>query len=116
MNPNSASHAQQGHINQILEYQQTKCQAIATELLLRYQPMVKMAASKISKNRPDLFEDLFQVGQMALLRLFEQFDSLLGIQFEPYAMKSLIVISRGMCKCLDESKRRAPRFRRPLMN
>jgi RNA polymerase sigma-B factor len=90
MNQNSASHAQQGQIDQILEYQKTKCQEIATELLLRYQPMVKMAASKISKNRPDLFEDLYQVGQMALLRLFEQFDSMLGIQFEPYAMKSLI--------------------------
>lgn len=90
MNPNLASHAQQEQINQILEYQKTKCQEIATELLIRYQPMVKMAAGKISKNRPDLFEDLYQVGQMAMLRLFEQFDSLLGIQFEPYAMKSLI--------------------------
>jgi RNA polymerase sigma-B factor len=90
MNPNSASHVQQSPINQILEYQKTKCPEIATELLIRYQPMVKMAAGKISKNRPDLFEDLYQVGQMALLRLFEQFDSMLGIQFEPYAMKSLI--------------------------
>lgn len=90
MNPNAASHGQYDHINQILEYQKTKCQDIATALLIHYQPMVKMAAGRISRNRPDLFEDLYQVGQMAMLRLFEQFDSMLGIQFEPYAMKSLI--------------------------
>ncbi len=90
MNPNVASHGQYNHIDQILEYQKTKCQETATSLLLHYQPMVKMAAGKISRNRPDLFEDLYQVGQMAMLRLFEQFDSMLGIQFEPYAMKSLI--------------------------
>ncbi len=90
MNPYAASHDQYDHIGQILEYQKTKCQDIATALLIHYQPMIKMAAGRISRNRPDLFEDLYQVGQMAMLRLFEQFDSMLGIQFEPYAMKSLI--------------------------
>ena len=49
-----------------------------------------MAAGKISRNRPDLYEDLIQIGQIALLRLFKQFDISLGVQFEPYAMKSII--------------------------
>jgi RNA polymerase sigma-B factor len=90
MTPDWDYPAQQFPVRQILEYQRTKCQQTATELLVHYEPMVKMAAGKISKNRPDLYEDLYQVGKMAMLRLFEQFDSLLGIQFEPYAMKSLI--------------------------
>lgn len=49
-----------------------------------------MAASKISRNRPDLYEDLYQVGQMGLLRLLKQYNMELGIPFEPYAMKSMI--------------------------
>jgi RNA polymerase sigma-B factor len=52
--------------------------------------MVKIAAGKISRNRPDLYEDLYQVGQMALVRLLQQYNLELGIPFEPYAMKSMI--------------------------
>lgn len=72
------------------QYQETNSNEVATELLLLYEPIVKMAAGKISRNRPDLYEDLFQVGQMSLLRLFKQFDSSLGTPFEAYAMKSII--------------------------
>jgi RNA polymerase sigma-B factor len=87
MNPNSSN-------GQTLEkmkiYQETNNNDVATELLVYYEPIVKMAAGKMSRNRPDLYEDLFQVGQMALLRLFKQFDASLGTQFEAYAMKSII--------------------------
>jgi len=74
----------------LLEYQTTLCTDLADELIRNYQPMVKMAANKMSRNRPDLYDDLFQVGQMALFRLLKQFDSTLGMPFEPYAMKSII--------------------------
>ncbi|MBP1988970.1 sigma-70 family RNA polymerase sigma factor [Paenibacillus eucommiae] len=74
----------------IMEYQQTECNEIATTLLVKYEPMVKMAAGKISRSRPDLYEDLVQVGHMSLLRLFKQYDVTLGVQFEPYMMKSII--------------------------
>jgi RNA polymerase sigma-B factor len=71
-------------------YQQTKDNEIATTLIHKYEAMVKIAAGKISRNRPDLYEDLYQVGQMALVRLLQQYNLELGIPFEPYAMKSMI--------------------------
>jgi RNA polymerase sigma-B factor len=74
----------------LIEYQITLSNELAEALILHYQPMVKMAANKMSRNRPDLNNDLFQVGQMSLFRLLRQFDPELGMPFEPYAMKSLI--------------------------
>jgi RNA polymerase sigma-B factor len=71
-------------------YKETSCNDAATALLQHYEPLVRMAVSKISRNRLDLYEDLFQVGQMSMLRLFKQFDSDKGIPFEGYAMKSVI--------------------------
>jgi RNA polymerase sigma-B factor len=84
--PESMSEA----VGLIWEYQQTDDNEIATVLIKKYEPMVKMATGKISRNRPDLYEDLFQVGQMAMIRLLKQYDISLGIPFEPYAMKSII--------------------------
>ncbi|MFB4332327.1 sigma-70 family RNA polymerase sigma factor [Paenibacillus sp. CR_12] len=77
-------------VHLIEQYQQMKDNDIATVLIKKYEPMVKMAAGKIARNRPDLYEDLYQVGQMALIRLLQQYDISLGIPFEPYAMKSMI--------------------------
>ncbi|SFM06314.1 RNA polymerase sigma-B factor [Paenibacillus sp. 1_12] len=74
----------------ITQYQETGSNEVATTLLLKYESLVKMAAGKMSRNRPDLFEDLYQVGQMSMLRLFKQFDVAQGLQFEPYLMKSVI--------------------------
>ncbi len=74
----------------LLEYQKTLNNDLAEQLILNYEPMVKMAANKMSRNRPDLYDDLFQVGQMSLFRLLKQFDPALGMPFEPYAMKSII--------------------------
>jgi RNA polymerase sigma-B factor len=82
---------QKVHLNEkILHYQETDNEELATSLLLEFEPMVKMAARKMSRNRPDLYEDLFQVGQMSLLRSLQQFDSGRGSVFEAYAMTSLI--------------------------
>jgi len=74
----------------ISEYQRTSDHGLADTLVRYYEPMVRMAANKLSRNRPEWHEDLFQVGQMALFRLLKQFDPELGMPFEPYAMKSLI--------------------------
>ncbi|NQX63827.1 sigma-70 family RNA polymerase sigma factor [Paenibacillus qinlingensis] len=71
-------------------YKETGCQEAATVLLLHYEPIVRMAVSKMSRSRPDLYEDLFQVGQMSMLRLFTQYDHAMEVPFEGYAMKSLI--------------------------
>jgi RNA polymerase sigma-B factor len=90
MNLNSSSFQQSEMNEYIKQYQQTNSNEIATKLIVYYQPIVKMAAGKMSRNKPDLYEDLFQVGQMSMLRLFQQFDSSMGIPFEAYAMKSII--------------------------
>jgi len=84
---NSGQEAMNRHIK---EYQETQNNDIATMLILHYQPIVRMAAGKMSRNMPDLYEDLFQVGQMSMLRLLLLFDSTIGIPFEAYAMKSVI--------------------------
>lgn len=74
----------------IHEYQQSRCNELATKLIIQYQPIVNIAARKMSRNKPDLYEELFQVGQISLLRLFDLFDYKMGIPFEAYAMKSII--------------------------
>jgi len=74
----------------LLEYQRTLSDELAEWLIRNYEPMVRMAAAKMSRNRPDLHDDLYQVGQMSLFRLLRQFDPGLGMPFEPYAMKSII--------------------------
>jgi len=74
----------------LLAYQRTLSTELADELVRHYEPLVRMAALKISRSRPDLQEDLFQVGRMSLFRLLTQFDPELGMPFEPYAMKSIV--------------------------
>lgn len=54
------------------------------------EPMIRMAASRISRNNPDLYEDLHQVGRLALFRLLGRYDATTGAQFETYAMKSMV--------------------------
>ncbi|REE66966.1 RNA polymerase sigma-B factor [Paenibacillus taihuensis] len=90
MSTQPANHRNATSIELITAYQNDPTNETAELLIIHYEPMVRMAAGKISRNRPDLYEDLIQIGQMALLRLFSQFDSTLGVQFEPYAMKSII--------------------------
>jgi RNA polymerase sigma-B factor len=90
MNSNSSYLQQNEIIEKIKLYQKTDCNDTATLLLKHYEPIVKMAAGKMSRNQSDIYEDLFQVGQMSMLRLFKQFDPTKGIPFEAYAMKSII--------------------------
>lgn len=77
-------------IEQMRLYKDTNNNDAVTALLIHYEPIVKMAAGKMSRNRPDLYEDLFQVGQMSMLYLFKQYDDSKGTPFEAYAIKSLI--------------------------
>jgi RNA polymerase sigma-B factor len=62
----------------------------AARVIERCEPMIRLAASRISRNRPDLYEDLHQVGRLALFRLLGRYDSAVGAHFETYAMKSLV--------------------------
>lgn len=88
---NTSSHLNQEQTMELIHiYQESECNVIATELLNHYKPLVRMAAIKMSRNRPDLFEDLFQVAQLSMLRLFKQFDHNRAIPFEGYAMTSLV--------------------------
>ncbi|MBH5319958.1 sigma-70 family RNA polymerase sigma factor [Paenibacillus sp. GSMTC-2017] len=85
----SSLHPQQ--VKELMKsYQIDGCNDSATTLLLHYESIVKMAAGKMSRSRPDLYEDLFQVGQMSMLRLLAQFEPEREIPFEGYAMKSII--------------------------
>jgi RNA polymerase sigma-B factor len=74
----------------IRRYQETNCEETATSLLEHFQSMIQMAARKMSRNRSDLYEDLFQVGQMSLLRSLQKYDETLGNPFEAYAMTSMV--------------------------
>ncbi|HEY0827238.1 MAG TPA: sigma-70 family RNA polymerase sigma factor [Bacilli bacterium] len=90
MNSNS-SNLQPDEIIQLMKnYAEDNCNDSATALLIHYESIAKMTAAKMSYNRPDLYEDLYQVAQMSLLRLFKQYNSSIGIQFEAYAVKSVI--------------------------
>ncbi|MCU6710809.1 sigma-70 family RNA polymerase sigma factor [Paenibacillus sp. J5C_2022] len=72
------------------QYRLNACNESATLLLKHYEFIVRMAAGKMSRSRSDLYDDLYQVAQMSMLRLFRQYDGTKGIPFEGYAMKSLI--------------------------
>ncbi|MFD0962100.1 sigma-70 family RNA polymerase sigma factor [Paenibacillus chungangensis] len=72
------------------QYRKMECNESATLLLKHYEFIVRMAAGKMSRSRTDLYDDLYQVAQIAMLRLFQQYDATKGIPFEGYAMKSLI--------------------------
>ena len=76
--------------DRIIEYQKTQSEEAATSLLRHYEPMVRMAAGKMSKNHRNLYDDLFQVGQISLLKSMQDYDQAAGSGFEPYAMKSMI--------------------------
>jgi RNA polymerase sigma-B factor len=74
--------------------QSRACQYLETirndSFLIEYEPMIKMAARKISDNHPILFEDLDEVGQMSFLRLLKDYDPVQHTEFEAYAMKILV--------------------------
>jgi RNA polymerase sigma-B factor len=74
----------------IRRYQETESEEEASMLLDHFRSLVEMGAKKMSRNRPDLYEDLFQVGQMSLLRSLQKYDRDVGSPFEAYAMKSLV--------------------------
>src|SRR5690554_6452775 len=90
MNKKSSCLNQQQTIELMAIYRLNECNEVATQLLQHYKPLIRIAAVKMSRSRPDLFEDLFQVAQLSMLRLFKKYDHELAIPFEGYAMKSLI--------------------------
>lgn len=75
---------------EIVQYQRTGDEALLSRLIRYFEPLVKMSARKLSRKRPDLYDDLYQVGQMSLLRSLRKYDEQLGHPFQAYAMKSLV--------------------------
>lgn len=90
MNTDSSSLSPKQAYELLAIYKDCNCNDVATVLLKHFEPMVKIAVGKISRNRPDLYEDLYQVAQLSMLRLFNDYDSTREIPFEGYAMKSII--------------------------
>ncbi|WP_168119688.1 sigma-70 family RNA polymerase sigma factor [Paenibacillus sp. HB172176] len=90
MNPSASGLTPQQVIKFMEIYREQKCNECATALLNHYEPIVRMAAGKMSRSRPDLYEDMYQVGQMSMLRLFAQYNADREVPFEGYAMKSII--------------------------
>jgi RNA polymerase sigma-B factor len=75
---------------QIFVYQQTKSTQLATKLLLSYSHLVASAAHKLTRNHLNLYDDLYQVGQLSLLLSLERYDHKYGSTFESYAWKSMM--------------------------
>ena len=71
-------------------YRSSPSRENAARVIEKCEPMIRLAAARVSRNRPDLYEDLHQVGRLALFRLLGRYDSAIGAQFETYAMKSLV--------------------------
>jgi RNA polymerase sigma-B factor len=95
MNPSHKSYSKEEITAKIFEYQNDEGnEELATELLLHFEPMVRTATGKLSRNHRNLYDDLFQIGQITLLRCLRTYDDSFGAPFEGYAMKSLI----GMMK------------------
>ncbi|MHA6480677.1 sigma-70 family RNA polymerase sigma factor [Paenibacillus sp. strain BS8-2] len=90
MNSGSSELTSQEAMSLLEHYRETGCNDTATSLLSHYEPIVRMAAGKLSRSRPDLYEDMYQVGQMSMLRLFAQYNADREIPFEAYAMKSVV--------------------------
>ena len=61
------------------------CAQAREQLLMTYLPLVRPIAVHLAGGRPDLVDDLTQVGAIGLLRAIERFDPTLGKAFEPYA-------------------------------
>jgi RNA polymerase sigma-B factor len=74
----------------ISNYQQSKSKKIAAKLVLSYNHIVAATARRLSRNRPDLYDDLYQVGQISLLRSLERYDQGHGSSFESFARKNMI--------------------------
>ena len=76
-------------VHLIEQYQQTKDNDIATVLIKKYEPMVKMVAGKIAESaRP--VRGFVSGWPNGINSSSAQYDISLGIPFEPYAMKSMI--------------------------
>jgi RNA polymerase sigma-B factor len=74
----------------IFVYQKTKSQQLATKLILFYSYLVSSTARKLSRNHPYLYDDLYQIGQLSLLRSLEWYDQGHGSSFESYARKGIM--------------------------
>ena len=70
------------------EYKSTKDQRVREQLILRYSPLVKFVAGRVSAGLPHTIEqaDLVSYGMFGLIDAIEKFDATRNIKFETYAI------------------------------
>lgn len=73
----------------IIKFQETNCDEIQTELVLRYEGLVRTLAAKFSRGK-DYDEDLVQVGMIGLLAAVRRFDTSFGRSFESFAVPTIV--------------------------
>lgn len=73
----------------IREYQQHPSDALQTELVHRFRPLVETLASKFSRSN-ETFEDIVQVGMIGLLAALRRFDENCGSHFESFAVPTIV--------------------------
>lgn len=73
----------------IKEFQDTKSEEVQTELVKRFDGLVRTLAKKFSRGR-DYEDDLIQVGMIGLLAALRRFDSEFGRSFESFAVPTII--------------------------
>jgi RNA polymerase sigma-B factor len=71
-------------------YRKSNSDKVPASLLSLYEPLIQMAADRMSYSHKELFEDLYKEGQLCLMALLTNDHLSFGTHFADYAMKSLI--------------------------
>ncbi|WNF36931.1 RNA polymerase sigma factor SigB [Bacillaceae bacterium IKA-2] len=73
----------------IKEFQESKSEEVQTELVKRFDGLVRTLARKFSRGK-DYEDDLIQVGMIGLLAALRRFDSEFGRSFESFAVPTIV--------------------------
>lgn len=73
------------------EYKRSGDRSLRDQLIVRYAPLVKFVASRVSASLPDRIEqsDLTSYGTFGLIDAIEKFDTDRGVRFEAYAISRI---------------------------
>jgi RNA polymerase sigma-B factor len=88
--PSGSSEAEKTRINNLfLEYQKTRDMSLRNRLVEEHLPLVKILVTKFLNKGVD-YDDLYQVGSMALVFAVERFDASRGFGFSSFAAPTII--------------------------
>jgi len=73
----------------VVEYCETRNEALKAEILLKYKSLVEYIARKLAFNRSDL-DDLIQVGSIAVIKCLDRFELDKGADFSTFATPNII--------------------------